>query len=90
MPSTDSATALTIDDLLEDGLKIGGILFVWAVFAGVSGLIADLAPRHMVLVSNVGGWFVWFFLVVGLANVLLFIFLRSIEYHHGFETQSSG
>lgn len=71
--------------VIGEGVKIAGILFLWLIFAGLSALIADAAPRGSIIIPLARG-LIWFFVVVGLANVLSYIVINGIHFHHQFDT----
>lgn len=71
--------------IVRGGIKIAGILFFWSVLAAVSAFIADIAPRGSLIIPAARG-LVWFFLAVGLANVLLYIVLTAVAFHHQIKT----
>ena len=76
-----TTTVLDANVVIREGVAIAGILLLWMIFAAVSLFIADLAPRHSWAGPLFRG-FAWVFGTVGLANVVIYILLKTVAYHH--------
>lgn len=74
----DNGTAFDLKDALNEGAIIAGILFFWGVLAALGLFFWDASPRGSPI-GSLGRGAAGLLLMVGTANVILYIVFRSIE-----------
>lgn len=70
--------AVVFPAILADGVVIVGILLVWAIPAGIGVGISNVGEPGTILVP-IGELIRDLFVVVGLANVLVYVIARGID-----------
>lgn len=73
--------------MLREGVAVAGILFVWLGLAAFALLLPDLAPRPGPL-RSLATALAWFLSTVGFANILRYVVMNAIAYHHAFVRES--
>ncbi len=72
------ADMFDLQDALNEGAIIAGILLFWGFFAALGLFIGDAAPRGSPL-GSMGQGLAGLLLTAAVANVLLYIVFRAIE-----------